>query len=244
MAHALGEEAFTDTDGDGFYSFDAFAQITSSEDFTDNQEAWRDDNESGTYNAPELFIDVDTGSSNIPALNGEHDDRTPPGAEGGELFNGLACPIDEIGFEQYCRSELVSVFDTVELIAGTDDAGDLTAGLYTDEVEGRKLDPKKDDVTEGTYYLRLSDDTGTTINFPPFGTTVSTSASGECEVVSPAFSVGNSSAEKFFQFPVTIRTETNDSDTDDFVEITWAIPYPDGAVNQEQLVFDCTPSPP
>ena len=234
MAHAQGEEAFTDVDANGFYSTLLDLPLEQNEPFVDNQEAWRDDNESGDYNTPELFIDVDTGAGDTPPLNGQHDDRTPPAPAVAALFNGLAC-LDET--ETYCKKSLVSVFDTIELIAGTDDAAALTAGLFT--TGGALLDPGTDPVTAGTYILRLSDDTGATVNFPPFGTTVSTTTGGECEVVSPGLSVGNSNAETFFQFPVTIRTETDDPATDDFVEITWAIPGGNG--NQAQLVFNCNP---
>ena len=150
------------------------------------------------------------------------------------LLNGLAC-LDET--ETYCMKALVSIFDTLELIAGTDDAATLTAGLYT--TEGVLLDPATDPVTAGTYILRLSDDTGEIVNFPPFGTTVSTATGGECEVVSSGLIVGNSSADTFFQFPETIRTETDDPTTDDFVEITWVIPAVNG--NPAQLVFNCNP---
>ena len=38
MAHALGEEAFSDDNGDGYY--------TNGESFSDNSEAFRNDNES------------------------------------------------------------------------------------------------------------------------------------------------------------------------------------------------------
>ena len=234
LAHAQGEEAFTDVDANGFYSTLLDLPLEENEPFVDNQEAWRDDNESGDYNTPELFIDVDTGAGDTPPLNGEHDDRTPPAPADVALFNGLAC-LDET--ETYCKKALVSVFDTLELIAGTDDAATLTAGLYT--TEGVLLDPATDPVTAGTYILRLSDDTGEIVNFPPFGTTISTATGGECEVVSPGLIVGNSSADTFFQFPVTIRTETDDPTTDDFVEITWVIPVVNS--NPAQLVFNCNP---
>lgn len=236
MAHAQGEEAFTDADANGFYSTELDGPALANEAFVDNQEAWRDDNESGDYTAPELFIDVDTGAGDTPPLNGQHDDRTPPTPAVAPLFNGLACLDDT---ETYCKKALVSVFDTLELIAGTDDAAALTAGLYT--TGDVLLDPATISISEGTYIFRLSDDTGATVNFPPFGTTVSTTTGGECEVVSPALTVGNSSAETFFQFPVTIRTENDDQTTDDFVEITWAIPGGNG--NRAQLVFDCSPPP-
>jgi hypothetical protein len=236
MAHAQGEEAFTDADANGFYSTELDGPALANEAFVDNQEAWRDDNESGDYTAPELFIDVDTGAGDTPPLNGQHDDRTPPTPAVAPLFNGLACLDDT---ETYCKKALVSVFDTLELIAGTDDAAALTAGLYT--TGDVLLDPATISISEGTYIFRLSDDTGATVNFPPFGTTVSTTTGGECEVVSPALTVGNSSAATFFQFPVTIRTENDDQTTDDFVEITWAIPGGNG--NRAQLVFDCSPPP-
>lgn len=62
MASAIGEESFTDLNGNGFYD--------SGEPFTDLPEAFRDDNESGSYDgASEEYIDFNTNGT-YDAANG------------------------------------------------------------------------------------------------------------------------------------------------------------------------------
>ena len=244
LAHVLGEEGFIDADSDGYFGIPGVApscpggtyppfgnaylqEPAGSECFIDNPEAWRDDNEDGTFNAgtTEIFIDIDSGST---APNGQWDDETPPS---GALFNGLACQSDGTT----CSTQLVSVFASTELVAGPSDASELRGELYQSDGTG-PLDPASDNVTAGGYFLLLSDQFD---NVPPLGTTLSAQGNGECEVVSPDVSVGNSSANTPFVFGITIRTEADDAATDDYIEITWAIP--DGTGNEAQLIFNCVP---
>ncbi len=49
MASTIGEESFTDVNGNGYYD--------SGEPFTDMPEAWRDDNENGVHDSGEDYID-------------------------------------------------------------------------------------------------------------------------------------------------------------------------------------------
>jgi len=98
------------------------------------------------------------------------------------------------------------------------------------------LDPDTFEVTDDDYVLLIEDEFG---SVPPLGTTIKAVGNGECEVVSPDITVPNSSAATPFLFGITIRTETDDVATDDFVEITWSIP--DGTGNEAQLIFNCAP---
>jgi hypothetical protein len=68
LAYAIGEESFADANGNG--------RRDAGETFDDIGEAFRDDNESGTYDVGELFFDFDSG--------GAYD-----GANG--LFTGVLC---------------------------------------------------------------------------------------------------------------------------------------------------------
>ena len=68
LATAIGEESFTDANGNGYYD--------SGEAFQDLGEPFRDDNESGTYNAGEYFLD----------FNHDSQRNAPSG-----VFKGITC---------------------------------------------------------------------------------------------------------------------------------------------------------
>ena len=77
LATAIGEESFTDSNGNG--TFDGAPDT-----FMDLPERFRDDNESGDYDVGEFFLDFNqSGTYNNPA--------PPPGGTGDGLFNGLLC---------------------------------------------------------------------------------------------------------------------------------------------------------
>jgi hypothetical protein len=75
LATAIGEESFTDANGNG--TFDGAPDT-----FMDLGERFRDDNESGAYEVGEFFLDFN--------LSAAHDSQTPP-LPGAPLFNGLLC---------------------------------------------------------------------------------------------------------------------------------------------------------
>jgi hypothetical protein len=74
LATATGEESFVDVNGNGTFN--------AGDTFTDIGEPFRDDDESGTRQANEPFLDF--GGANTASPNGSHD-----GPNG--LFNGLLC---------------------------------------------------------------------------------------------------------------------------------------------------------
>ena len=75
LAYGVGEEGFTDTDGDGYVSSNA-ERVDANGASTDMGETWVDYDESGTRDATEPFIDFDS--------NGSFD-----AADG--LYNGVLC---------------------------------------------------------------------------------------------------------------------------------------------------------
>lgn len=213
LGYLIGEERFVDANANGTYEL--------GELFDDNSEAFRDDNESDGYDSGEYFVDLES--------DGTFATTTPIA---GSLFNGLACPADSTD----CSRDLVSVYANLELVAGPDDAADLLVALYAADDLTTPLDPALDTVTAGSYVFAMSDGFG---NVPPFGTLVTATATGECEVISPAGTASNSSALAPYLYGITVRSEADDAATDDYLEITYSIPG--GSGNEIQYVIDCTP---
>ncbi len=213
LGYLTGEERFEDTNANGTYEI--------AESFDDNSEAYRDDNESAAYDSGEYFVDAE--------VDGIFATTTPLA---GALFNGLACPADSTD----CSRDLVSVYANLELVAGPDDAADLLVALYAADDLTTPLDPALDTVTAGSYVFAISDGFG---NVPPLGTSVTATATGECEVISPAGAAPNSSALAPYLYGITVRSEADDAATDDYLEITYSIPG--GSGNEIQYVIDCTP---
>ena len=218
MAHALGEEAFSDDNGDGEYTF--------LEDHTDNSEAFRNDDESSdvdgpTYTPGELFIDLDGDDIFDEAT------PTPPG-----LYNGIACVSDDT----VCSRDAISVFSNIEIIAGPLDAASLNVTI--EDAAAAVLNPEVDSVTPGSYVVRVSDAFG---NVPPKGTIISTSSTGECGVATPAATMPNSNAVGAFVAGVgVIAEDANDPETSDTVTIAITIPADvGGSGNSRNFVFAC-----
>lgn len=98
IAHAIGEESFEDSDGDGVFdgSLPCSTAAASEECFYDLPEAWRDDNEDGDRDAPdEDFVDFNS--------NGNYDDAD------GE-WNGVVCGAGA------CSAKLITVSDSLTLV--------------------------------------------------------------------------------------------------------------------------------
>ena len=77
LAYGVGEEGFTDQDGDGYVSSNA-ERVDSNGDSTDMGETWVDYNENGSRDSTEPFIDFNS--------NGSFD-----GPAGDGLYNGILC---------------------------------------------------------------------------------------------------------------------------------------------------------
>lgn len=222
MAHALGEEAFSDDNGDGYF--------TNGEIHIDNSEAFRNDNESSgvdgpTYDAGELFIDLDN--------DGSFGEATPIADAPAGLYNGIACISDGT----VCSSDAISVFSNIEIIAGPLDASSLN--ITVEDAAAAGLDPAADPMVPGSYVVRVTDAFG---NVPPLGTVVSASSTGECEVATPDTTMPNSNARGEFEAGVTvIATDANNPDTSDTITIAVTIPADvGGSGTSRNFVFDCT----
>jgi len=221
MAHALGEEAFSDDNGDGYY--------TDGESFSDNSEAFRNDNESSdvdgpTYDAGELFIDLDN--------DGSFGEATPIANAPAGLYNGIACVSDGT----VCSSDAISVFSNIEIVAGPLDASSLN--ITVEDAAAVVLDPAADPMVPGSYVVRVTDAFG---NVPPLGTVVSASATGECEVATPDATMSNSSAQQAFVAGVSvIASGANDATTSDTITVSVTIPESEGGSdNPNNVVFAC-----
>ena len=221
MAHALGEEAFSDDNGDGYY--------TNGESFSDNSEAFRNDNESSdvdgpTYDAGEFFVDLDNDRS--------FGEATPVANAPAGLYNGIACISDGT----VCSSDVISVFGNIEIVAGPLDASSLN--ITVEDAAAAVLDPAADPMVPGSYVVRVTDAFG---NVPPLGTVVSASATGECEVASPDATMSNSSAQQAFVAGISIiASSANDTDTSDTITVSVTIPESEGGSdNPSNLVFAC-----
>ena len=221
MAHALGEEAFSDDNGDGYY--------TNGESFSDNSEAFRNDNESSdvdgpTYDAGELFIDLDN--------DGSFSGATPIANAPAGLYNGIACVSDGT----VCSGDAISVFSNIEIVAGPLDASSLT--VTVEDAAAVLLDPAVDPMVPGSYVVRVTDAFG---NVPPLGTVVSASATGECEVATPDATMSNSNAQQAFTAGVSIiASGANDATTTDTITVSVTIPESEGGSgNPNNLVFAC-----
>lgn len=109
LAYAIGEESFTDVNGDGkfgLYDSDSDGTADTLEPFTDLSEAWRDDDEdncrdiasastctAGDTTTIEEFLDFGGGANGIPngifdTPNSSTADGTP---EGDGIYNGALC---------------------------------------------------------------------------------------------------------------------------------------------------------
>ncbi|HEX6929368.1 MAG TPA: hypothetical protein VF267_08970 [Gammaproteobacteria bacterium] len=118
IAHAIGEEAFQDADGNGvFDGTDPCPAAAGVDCFYDLAEAWRDDNEDEIRDDPsEPFVDFDSDGT-YDAANGEWD--------------GIVC-----GDDGNCQASLISVRDSVTLVMARsspsflffDGAGNALAG--------------------------------------------------------------------------------------------------------------------
>ena len=218
MAHALGEEAFVDTNANGFFD--------TGETFTDNSEAFRDDNESTSYEVGEFFIDLDN--------DGTFATATPVANVPAGLFNGVACDSDGT----VCSDELISVYANLEIVAGPQDASSLQ--ISVEDSGGTPLTEGVDPMDPGSYVVLVTDLDG---NLPPFGTEVSAEGTGECEVVTPPASAPNSSEVASFATGVSvIASGPNDADTDDRITVNVTIPASvGGSGNTQTLSFACNP---
>jgi hypothetical protein len=104
LAAALGNESFTDANGNGLFD--------SGEAFTDIGEPYRDDNNNGTYDAGEVFQDADSDSSR-------------DGPDG--IYNGVLCgAVAEAAGD--CNKSTVTISDSIRLRMSDGDNAPIIVG--------------------------------------------------------------------------------------------------------------------
>ena len=183
LAYGVGEEGFTDTDGDGYVSSNA-ERVDSNGATTDLGETWEDYNENGVWDSTEPFIDFNS--------NGSFD-----GADG--LYNGILC---HSGDAWCSTTKSINVRgQTVIVLSGsnaftkvsTDPAVVSNHDLFNSFGGTIALAHCTDGVafvnTPVTVYLQVSDLHG---NIMPAGTTITATAKNNGTVViDPSTPVGD-----------------------------------------------------
>lgn len=154
LAIAIGEESFTDNNGNGVYDY------TDTLD-TDLPEAFRDDDNDDTYDFGEFFFDYDT-------------DGVFDSADG--KYNGVLCS-DSGASAGLCTDDLVHVRADIQLTISTSFADvifyDLDFNVLT-EIDMRDDPDTCDDPDKVFFYVFVSDLNG---NSMPTGTTITVSSS-------------------------------------------------------------------
>jgi len=192
LVHAIGEESFIDRNGNGIMD-------EAEQDLFDNlPEAFIDQNEDGAYTPalPACLADP-TGSPQCIAgieeifidfnSNQQYDLNNDPA-----VFNGLLCPPEGDGV--WCSRELVNVrAQTLVILSANPDWDIILVRESTGSVVGG--------TTEGVDYVAYISDIFN--NKPAGGSTITVTASGGCELLSPgSFTVPNSAATGAYSIPV------------------------------------------
>jgi hypothetical protein len=184
LVTAIGEESFTDLNGNGLWD--------PGEPHADLPEAFLDNNESGVYNGDDNCTPADdpTGRDCASGLEETFVDFNNNGLydAGNGIYNGTLCSVD-LDASGQCSRELVSVRDNgiVIMTTGgprwimTDSAG---AVIASDGAAGTGIPPV---TASATYSLYLSDQYN---NVPTQGTAVSVS-SDSCDVLASETAVSN-----------------------------------------------------
>ena len=186
LAYGVGEEGFTDMDGDGYVSSNA-ERVDSNGASTDLGETWEDYNENGVWDSNEPFIDFNS--------NGSFD-----GPDG--LYNGILC---KSGGAWCSTTKNINVrSQTVIVLSGStaytkvsDDPAVLTNHNLFNSFGGTiALDHCTTGVafanTPVTVFLQVTDLHG---NVMPAGTTITATAKNNGTVlIDPSTPVGDSTA--------------------------------------------------
>jgi hypothetical protein len=231
LVHAIGEESFTDSNGNGVMDQSEAALFASLAEFANLPEAWVDHNEDGEYTpgradcmaAPmgtaqciagleEEFVDFNSSL--------DYDTNDSPA-----LFNGLLCPVEGDG--DWCSRELLNVYNSAVLT------------LLDDEFFGLLVDSSDSVVNAVTYYDDAVFYVSDRFNSPlAVGSSISVAATGDCVLDSP----GSFQAPFFDQngawgIPIRVGLKVNPQGVASSVEIT---------VSPKDVVstiweFDCVP---
>jgi len=233
LVYALGEESFTDGNGNGRY---------------DEGESW--------INLPEAFLDENEDSAHTPSQtkcvgsdttlqsaqdeqvcnagfdeffvdfnsNGVYDLNNTPESTDSDLpdglYNGVLCQ-DSDAATGVCSNNTLNIGDNLVLVMGFSDASAYSLEVIdiadTDRPNGGKL--RRDE----NYNLYVSDRFN---NPPPPGSEISFEGSGRCDVLTPAPTIGDSNAAAAFAMGLSVSTDgcADPSADPDNVSIILALP--------------------
>jgi hypothetical protein len=211
LATAIGEESFTDVNGNGRFDFEDKAYWDTKNSFQGNPywylkgyddlpDAFRDDNKNGWYDYGEEFSDFD-----------ENDV-----CEGNYKYNGLLCT-DDAEEQGICTKELVHVRDDIVIVMSGSDA----------DID---IDPSPVDLTGGeeTVDISVADCNG---NSMPGGTTVDVETTNGTIVGETSFEVLNITEPLIFQ--VTLEPSEGDENTG---TLTVTVTTPKGHETTESII--------
>jgi hypothetical protein len=228
LASATGEESFVDVNGDGLYT-------AASDTFVSGQgEPFLDADESGVYNAGEIYID----SSSLGTI-GSYD--TAAGLDGGaDIFTGLGCSQADVD-NVLCTNSTLSIFGNIVLNLAPQDAVNYFAALVAGGAGGNRVqsvgDADASSVTSilaaGFYQVYVSD----RYNLQPAsGATVTIATTGSCAVSGVTqFTVPNSARDHAFSADVNV-TAVGTNGSGDTLSIT--VQNPNGTSRQWSYVCE------
>jgi hypothetical protein len=229
LVTALGEESFTDENGDGEWD--------DGEAFEDLTEAFLDDNEDGVYtprnNSECLKLGVGP-EYDACLLAGDEEEFVDYNSNGSfdtanGVFDGLSC---DLAAGAFCSSSLLNVRDSLVIILSPSD------DIYTAVVDlgtGAHL-PDGSGVAAGGSYLAYFSDIYN--NRPAAGATITIAASGDCTILTQAsFTVPDSNRLGAYAVGFNVGSDGVVDPGDDTVSVSVANP---GGVTNTQT-FACTP---
>ncbi|OIQ48326.1 MAG: hypothetical protein BM565_01895 [Gammaproteobacteria bacterium MedPE] len=211
FAHAIGEESFADSNGNGKYD--------EGEAFTDLSEAFRDENEDGLFGGRLANGDLQAGAEVVDCTNSANVSCLQPGGDNEEFidfnkndtfdkangkYNGVLCT-NEDNSANRCERKLVSISKSVTILqAGSGiHAGLIEAGL---DVNDPTQYGQAVDISGGAKTVHLYA-AGRFNGLLPSGTTITFDA-GNGEIVGPnECTVGQSSAFAINSCSVSIKPD-------------------------------------
>jgi hypothetical protein len=220
LAYAIGEETFTDKNGNGVADLVPNEMVDVNGNSTDLEDAWRDDNENGIHDAGELYVDL---VANAP-YNG-----VPDGKFSGVLCNTTTPPLSSAGT---CAASQTIYVRSSTVIAFSSNYALIAIPAITPS-------------TTATYLVNVVDVNG---NAMPVGTTVAFSITGTTSKINgdSSFIVPNTSGcnSNHPGCPATVGTTTFGdiaisitAGTSGLLNVKVTTPMPDAVVTSQSVGF-------
>jgi len=207
IATALGEESFTDANGNGRYD--------PGESFSDLAEAFIDHNEDDRYNPATDFCRP---QPSLLCASGLEEaffdvDRDGEFSEGNGLYNGSLCPRELDGAD--CSRELITVRRDIVIVASSADQ----RFALVDSMN--RLLPESATISPGEYVLYIAD----LYNNPPPGGSVVALESEDCTIASALESTRpDTNAPGAWSVPIVLDDTENDERISGTVSVSLTLP--------------------